>query len=90
MRHLFLTEHYPEEQAIFSDLTSRAMYCPLKSREAIQMAIALAKLRVDSVSDAVLYPGPRNGAIIRQDAEGFDYPIKYEPEMIYGAGYGAE
>ena len=64
MRHLFLTEHYPEEQAIFSDLASRAMYCPLKSREAVQMAIALAKLRGDRVSDALLYPGPRNGAIM--------------------------
>lgn len=88
MRCLFLTDHYPEEKGIFSDIRSRAVYCPLISQDSVTDCIALAEIRGDTVSDAVLYPGPRNGAIIRQDGEGFDYPIDYEPEMIYGAGYG--
>lgn len=88
MRSLFLTEHYPEEKGIFSDIRSRVVYCPLLSQNSVNEAIALAQLRGDSISDAGLYPGPRNGAIIRQDGEGFDYSIEYEPEMIYGAGYG--
>lgn len=88
MRSLFLTDHYPEEKGIFSDLYSRTVYCPLISQGEVRAAISLAELRGDNISDAVLYPGPRNGAIIKQDGEGFDYPISYEPEMIYGAGYG--
>jgi len=88
MRHLFLTDHYPEEKGIFSDVVSHVVYCPLPSQESVNKAIALAELRGDPVSDALLYPGPRNGAIIRQDGEGFDYPIEYEPEMVYGADYG--
>ena len=88
MRCLFLTDHYPEEKGIFSDILSRVVYCPLISGDSVRLAITLAQLRGDNVSDAVLYPGPRNGAIIRQDEEGFDYSIEYEPEMIYGAGYG--
>lgn len=90
MRCLFLTDHYPEEKGIFSDILSHVVYCPLISQDSIRVAIALAQLRGDTVSDVLLYPGPRNGAIIKQDAEGFDYPIEYEPEMIYGAGYGSD
>ena len=87
MRHLFLTNHYPEEKGVFSDIASHIVYCPLSSQNAVDKAIELAQLRGDSISDSLLYPGPRNGVIIRQDSEGFDYPIEYEPEMIYGAEY---
>lgn len=87
MRFLFLTDHYPEERGIFSDIRSRVIYCPLPSQGLVREAIALAQLRGDQVNDALLYSGPRNAAIIKQDGEEFDYSIEYEPEMIYGAGY---
>lgn len=87
MRVLFLTDHYPEEQGIFSDIRSRVVYCPLTTQESVREAIMLAQLRGDNISDSLLYSGPRNGAIIRQDGEEFDYAVEYEVEMIYGAGY---
>ncbi|MEM8806839.1 MAG: hypothetical protein AAGF01_12500 [Cyanobacteria bacterium P01_G01_bin.38] len=86
-RHLFLADRAPQQQGTHSDLASKAMYCPLISQADIDKAVELADVRGDQVSSVMHYSGTANATIIRVDNRGFDYPIEYAPEMIYGADY---